>query len=100
MCVTLGQGAPRVPGAPRAPGTPGARACEARLVRQMHHVLRVDQARRMHTPAAPYQPGAYPYPYAGHLIITMPILGNPLFFEDASLRLSSPLGVSILGIGI
>ncbi|CAK0791722.1 unnamed protein product [Prorocentrum cordatum] len=30
----------------------------------------------------------------------MPILGIPLFFEGESLRLSSPVGVSILGIGI
>eukprot|EP00959_Pyramimonas_sp_CCMP1952_P041772 873598-Pyramimonas_sp.AAC.1 len=30
----------------------------------------------------------------------MPILGIPLFFEGASLRSSSPSGVSILGIGI
>eukprot|EP00959_Pyramimonas_sp_CCMP1952_P474521 9503614-Pyramimonas_sp.AAC.1 len=30
----------------------------------------------------------------------MPILGIPLFFEGESLRLSSPFGVSILGVGI
>ncbi|CAK0862171.1 unnamed protein product [Prorocentrum cordatum] len=47
-----------------------------------------------------YQPGTYPYPYAGHLPITMPISGIPLFFDGASLGLSSPFGVSILGIGI
>eukprot|EP00959_Pyramimonas_sp_CCMP1952_P464264 9486296-Pyramimonas_sp.AAC.1 len=49
---------------------------------------------------SPYQPGACPYPHAGHLLITMPILGIPSFFEGESLSLSSPLGVSILGIGI
>eukprot|EP00959_Pyramimonas_sp_CCMP1952_P316837 6631782-Pyramimonas_sp.AAC.1 len=30
----------------------------------------------------------------------MPILGIPVFFEGESLRLPSPFGVSILGIGI
>eukprot|EP00959_Pyramimonas_sp_CCMP1952_P449460 9411189-Pyramimonas_sp.AAC.1 len=35
MCATPGRGPPRVPGGPRALGTPGARACQARLVRQM-----------------------------------------------------------------
>eukprot|EP00959_Pyramimonas_sp_CCMP1952_P410324 8599346-Pyramimonas_sp.AAC.1 len=30
----------------------------------------------------------------------MPNSGIPLFFEGGSLRLSSPFGVSILGIGI
>eukprot|EP00959_Pyramimonas_sp_CCMP1952_P002225 46029-Pyramimonas_sp.AAC.1 len=47
-----------------------------------------------------HQPGTYPYPYAGHLLITMPILGILLLFEGASLRCSSPFGVSILGIRI
>eukprot|EP00959_Pyramimonas_sp_CCMP1952_P069886 1459254-Pyramimonas_sp.AAC.1 len=47
-----------------------------------------------------YQPGAHPYPYAGHLLMTMPLLGTPLSLEGASLRLSSLFGVSILGIGI
>eukprot|EP00959_Pyramimonas_sp_CCMP1952_P436476 9139862-Pyramimonas_sp.AAC.1 len=42
--------------------------------------------------ASLYQPGTYPYPYAGHLLITMPILGIPLLSEGASLRLPSPFG--------
>ena len=40
------RGAPCVPGAPRAPGAPGApeaQVCQARLGRQMHHVLHVGQ---------------------------------------------------------
>ncbi|CAK0884273.1 unnamed protein product [Prorocentrum cordatum] len=85
-------------------GSARKRALSTRIVpspwHQPHSQPRTALSVQHWPPFQLYQPGTYPYPYAGHLLITMPILGIPLFFEGASLRLSSPFGVSILGIGI